>query len=88
MLKNTINSHTSLSQFGQTSTHGENAGLLGFTAEELVGLTYSHITHPEDVEKEVELTKQIFAGVIPNFRIEKRLVKQDREIVGLCSSRP
>jgi two-component system sensor histidine kinase/response regulator len=55
--------------------------MLGYRADELLGRTYLEITHPDDMEKEIELTKQVFGGVIPNFNTEKRLVKKNGEVV-------
>jgi two-component system sensor histidine kinase/response regulator len=55
--------------------------MLGYSADELLGRTYLEITHPDDMEKEIELTKQVFGGVIPNFKTEKRLVKKNGEVV-------
>jgi PAS domain S-box-containing protein len=55
--------------------------LLGYSTEELAALTFSEITHPEDIGKEVELTQQVFAGEIPNFSFEKRLIMKTGEIL-------
>lgn len=46
--------------------------LLGYAEQELKDRTYADVTYPEDVNLELELTNQVFAGVIPSFRIEKR----------------
>jgi PAS domain S-box-containing protein len=51
--------------------------LLGYREHELVGLTFADITHPDDVELGVELGIKLFAGTIPNFKIEKRYVKKN-----------
>jgi two-component system sensor histidine kinase/response regulator len=55
--------------------------MLGYSADELIGRTYLEITHPDDMEKEIELTRQVFGGLIPNFKTEKRLVKKNGEVV-------
>jgi PAS domain S-box-containing protein len=59
---------------------------LGYNAEEMKSLTASERTHPEDIAREVELTRQIFAGEIPNFRLEKRLIKKNGEILWVSLS--
>jgi len=55
--------------------------MLGYTKEELTGRTFAEITHPEDVEKNRDLTQQAFQGSIPSFRFEKRYVAKDGRIV-------
>jgi two-component system, cell cycle sensor histidine kinase and response regulator CckA len=61
--------------------NGALCALLGYPAEELTALTFPEITHPHDIAKQVELTKQVFAGEIPNFLIEERLIKKNAEIL-------
>ncbi len=55
--------------------------LLGYTEQELQERTFSAITYVEDVNKELELTNQVFAGLISHFKIEKRLVAKDGRTV-------
>ncbi len=55
--------------------------LLGYSEQELKERTFSDVTYPEDVNIELELTNQVFAGVIPSFRIEKRLLTKDGRTV-------
>jgi PAS domain S-box-containing protein len=57
------------------------SALLGYNAEELKTLTAPDFTHPEDIAMDLKLTRQLFAGEIPHFRIEKRLIKKNGEVV-------
>ncbi len=55
--------------------------IVGYTAEELMQLSYLDITHPEDRETDVDLTRQLVAGEIDTFSIEKRYIhKQGHEV--------
>lgn len=53
------------------------ASLLGYTPQELIGRTFVEITHPDDVHTDAELAKRLFAGEIPEYRIEKRYIRKD-----------
>jgi PAS domain S-box-containing protein len=55
--------------------------LLGYTADELRALTFPEITHPADVEKDVALARQLFAGEIPFYQIEKRYLTKSGDAV-------
>src|SRR5579859_7863104 len=55
--------------------------MIGYAPEELTARTYLEITHPEDRDKEIELTEQVFTGAIPSFRTEKRLIKKNGDIL-------
>ncbi len=55
--------------------------MLGYTEQELTGHSIADITYEEDREKSRELTGQLFAGSIPMFRLEKRYVRKDGDIL-------
>lgn len=57
--------------------------MLGYTEEEIVGLTFVDITHPEDIEKDVRLAAKAFSGEIPSYTIEKRYIKKNKDIFWL-----
>lgn len=48
--------------------------MLGYSEEELLGLSFADITHPQDLETDLRLAQQVFAGEIPSYQIEKRYV--------------
>jgi PAS domain S-box-containing protein len=50
------------------------AGMLGYTPAELVGRTFTEMTHPDDVPRSVELWHAALAGTIDRPRLEKRLL--------------
>ncbi|RPI34225.1 MAG: PAS domain S-box protein, partial [Nitrospiraceae bacterium] len=55
--------------------------MLGFTEAELVGRALEEITCPEDSEKAGILLRQVLAGDIPLFRMEKRCVRKTGDIL-------
>ena len=55
--------------------------MLGYTEDELTPLTFTDITHPDDVDLDVDLNKQLFAGQISHFNIEKRYIKKNGDVL-------
>ena len=55
--------------------------ILGRSEGELRDLTLEDITHPDDVEKNLRLQKQLGMGEIADFQMEKRLIRKDGSIV-------
>ncbi|OLP17941.1 hypothetical protein BST81_12865 [Leptolyngbya sp. 'hensonii'] len=51
--------------------------LLGYTDDELLTKTFIELTHPDDVEADLIASRQLIAGEIPFFSMEKRLLRQD-----------
>ncbi|MBD1936800.1 ATP-binding protein [Microcoleus sp. FACHB-68] len=55
--------------------------MLGYTGSELNMRTFEEVTHPEDIELDVSLFKQMIAGQLAIYQIEKRYLKPNQEIV-------
>ncbi len=55
--------------------------MLGYTDDELTVLTFADITHPDDVDNDVRLIQQLFAGYRTYFTIEKRYIKKDDDVL-------
>ncbi len=55
--------------------------LTGYTAEELASLTFSDITHPDDVDIGERMANRNFAGELPGFSMDKRYVRKNGEVV-------
>ena len=49
--------------------------LVGYDAEDLLTLTFQDITHPDDLEADLELVRQVLAGERRSYRMEKRYVR-------------
>lgn len=53
------------------------AQMLGYSRDELVGMTSKDITAPEDEKISYELARQLMAGEIPRYSVDKRYVRKD-----------
>lgn len=57
------------------------AAIVGREPADLVGRSFADITHPDDIDANVALARQVFAGELPSYRIEKRYLRPDGEPV-------
>ena len=55
--------------------------ILGYTGEEVRGLTFMDITHPDDLDETQTLVRRLLAGEIKEYAIEKRYLRKDGAIV-------
>jgi len=55
--------------------------MLGYSRAELLQLTFVQITHPEDVNPNLELNQRILAGEIRASQMEKRYIRKDGSFV-------
>ncbi|MBE9121179.1 PAS domain S-box protein [Tychonema sp. LEGE 07199] len=55
--------------------------ILGYSRQELMDKKFQKITFAEDLAKELEFLRQLLAGEIDNYCVEKRFVRPDRELV-------
>ena len=46
--------------------------ITGYTADELYGMTFSDITHPDDRDKDLEGFLQLLNGETKEYAVEKR----------------
>ncbi|MFW5753643.1 MAG: PAS domain S-box protein [Marinilabiliaceae bacterium] len=61
--------------------------MLGYSEEELIGKTLNDITHPESLEKNIELQTQLKNGAIPSYQFEKKFIHKDgHPVYGLLSA--
>ena len=56
-------------------------GMVGYTEEELTGLSFEDITHPEDLEKDRDLAARLFRREISNYKLQKRYLKKNGDII-------
>lgn len=60
--------------------------IFGYTEEELLTKTFQDITHPEDLERDLELVGKLLDGEIQTYNLEKRYIHRNGNIVwGLLS---
>ena len=55
--------------------------ILGYPREELMRLSFQDITHPDDLETDLNHVRQILAGEIKTYSMEKRYLRKDRSLV-------
>jgi diguanylate cyclase (GGDEF)-like protein/PAS domain S-box-containing protein len=60
--------------------------IVGRNAEELLALTFQDITHPDDLDADLALLRQVIAGELRSYRMEKRYVRADGEQVWVLLS--
>lgn len=60
--------------------NGALARMLGYSREELVGMSGAMVTHPDDVETSKSMVGKIFSGELPSFEIEKRYIRKNGEM--------
>ena len=56
-------------------------GIMGRTREELTQMTWSELTHPDDLAADVEQFNRLLAGEIETYSMEKRFIRTDGEVV-------
>jgi PAS domain S-box-containing protein len=55
--------------------------MLGYSEEALVQMSFADITHPDDVRPDAELAEQLFRREIPFYRLQKRYVRKNGEVI-------
>lgn len=51
--------------------------IVGYPRAELTALTFQQITHPDDLEKDLNLLHQLYTGKINRYQMEKRYYRKD-----------
>ena len=51
--------------------------ITGYSEQELAALSFPEITHPEDLEKDLEYAGKLYAGEIDGYQMEKRYIRKD-----------
>lgn len=54
--------------------NGRLCDILGYSREELSGMSFAHVTHPADIASELCLAQQLLDGKIPFYNMRKRYV--------------
>ncbi|MDB6020724.1 MAG: domain S-box [Pedosphaera sp.] len=57
------------------------SNMLGYAEGELLATDFQHITHPDDLVKDLELVRQMLAGTIPSYQMEKRYLHKNGGVV-------
>ncbi len=51
--------------------------IVGYSEDELRARTFQEITHPDDLEEDLELTRKMLAGELQTYTLEKRYIRKD-----------
>jgi PAS domain S-box-containing protein len=51
--------------------------IVGYTADELMATNFQQITHPDDLKADLDLLRQLLAGEIQTYALEKRYLRKD-----------
>ncbi len=57
------------------------AEITGYSAAELLGMTFLDLTHPEDRQTDTERFQRMVRGEIPEYFAEKRYIRKDGRVV-------
>ncbi len=57
------------------------SAFLGYTEDELMRKTFQDLTHPEDLDSDLEFVQRMLAGEIETYQMEKRYFHKDGRIV-------
>jgi len=66
---------------GWVSVNHELSRMLGYAPEELQRLTFQQITHPEDLDLDLDLLAQLRSGELERYTLEKRYIRKDGALV-------
>jgi PAS domain S-box-containing protein len=55
--------------------------IAGYPSSELQALTFQEITHPDDLESDLQRVHDLLNGTIQTYSLEKRYIRQDRSLV-------
>ncbi|MCE5250517.1 PAS domain S-box protein [bacterium] len=55
--------------------------LMGYSADELISMTFADITHPDYLKKDMENVKKVGRGEIPFYQTEKRYIKKNGDVL-------
>ena len=55
--------------------------IVGYPREELLQLTFQDITHPDDLETDLDYVRQVLSGEVETYSTEKRYIRKDLSLV-------
>lgn len=55
--------------------------IVGYSPEELLEMTFQEITYPEDLETNLNYVRQLLAGEIETYSMEKRYIRRDQSLI-------
>ncbi|CAN7523808.1 PAS domain S-box protein [Phenylobacterium sp. LjRoot225] len=56
-------------------------GILGYSEEELLEMTFQQITHPDDLDEDLALVDRLLRGEVQSYNLDKRYIRKDGRVV-------
>lgn len=63
------------------NVNGQFAKITGYSKDELYTMTFKDITHPDDLDSDIVLIKELLEGKRKNFQLEKRYLTKEKKII-------
>jgi PAS domain S-box-containing protein len=60
--------------------------IVGYSEDELLALTWQEVTHPDDLDADLQQVQQMLRGEIRYFQMEKRYLRKDGRVVWVLLS--
>jgi PAS domain S-box-containing protein len=60
--------------------------ITGYSESDLLGKTFQDITHPDDLDRDLEQVRRLTGGDIPSYQLEKRYLRPDGSAVAILLS--
>ena len=55
--------------------------ILGYSQEELIGLSWAKITYPDDLEADEAEFERVLAGEIEGYSMDKRFIRKNGDVI-------
>ena len=55
--------------------------IFGYSKEELTKMTWAELTHPDDMDANLELFNQMMTGELDSYQMDKRYIRKDKSVV-------
>ncbi|MHB1015281.1 MAG: PAS domain-containing protein [Desulfurivibrionaceae bacterium] len=66
---------------GWLQVNDELCRMFGYSKEEFAGLTWAELTHPDDLQADLNQFAQLLAGAIDEYSMEKRFIHKDGSVI-------
>lgn len=64
-----------------TRVNASLSGILGYSADELLQKSFADVTHPDDLQRDLDQVARLIAGEVDTYTIEKRYLRKDGSVV-------
>lgn len=59
---------------------------IGYSKKELVKMTFQEITHPDDLQEDLDLYQKCLDGIINHYKLEKRYIHRHQYVINVIIS--